>query len=139
MDFIIQKGLAQLRGIPNTQNPTWPWHYLPNGIFTTEKFERANRKNLEDHGLFNDFTELYKHRGKELYTIAMNLDCAQQAVFGHDEINTVPISKAMEASFAIPFFYKPVNIDGVDYAWHFVVSKKSRFQERHYSGGTQRI
>jgi len=102
-------------GDPNAQHPTWPWHYLPNGIFTTEKFERANRKNLEDHGFINDFTELYKRRGKELYTIAMNLDCAQQAVFGHDEINTVPISKAMEASFAVPFFYKPVNIDGVDY------------------------
>jgi len=29
MDFIIQKGLPQLRGIPNAQNPTWPWHYLP--------------------------------------------------------------------------------------------------------------
>ncbi|MCP4576611.1 MAG: hypothetical protein GY846_10045 [Deltaproteobacteria bacterium] len=102
-------------GNPDAQNPNWPWHYLPNGIFTTHHFERAIRKNLESHGLDNDFTTLYKKRGKALYTVSMNLDCAKQTVFGHDEINTVPISKAMEASIAIPFFYKPVNIDGVDY------------------------
>ena len=102
-------------GNPDAHNPNWPWHYLPNGIFTTRQFERASRKNLESHGLCNDFTTLYKKRGKELYTVAMNLDCAQRTVFGHDETNTVTISKAMEASIAIPFFYKPVNIDGVDY------------------------
>lgn len=102
-------------GNPNAHHPNWPWHYLPNGIFTTTKFEKAIRKNLEDHGLYNDFTTLLKKRGKELYTVSMNLDCATRAVFGHDEINTVSISKAMEASMAIPFFYKPVNIDGVDY------------------------
>ena len=102
-------------GNPDAQHPTWPWHYLPNGIFTTRHFERAIRKNLEGHGLHNDFTRLYKDRGKELYTVSMNLDCAQRAIFGHDENNTVSISKAMEASMAIPFFYKPVNIDGVDY------------------------
>ncbi len=102
-------------GDPDAYHSSWPWHYLPNGIFTTRHFERAIRKNLEGHGLYNDFTALYKKRGKELYTISMNLDCAQRAVFGHDEINTVSISKAMEASIAIPFFYKPVNIDGVDY------------------------
>lgn len=102
-------------GDPDAYHSSWPWHYLPNGIFTTHHFERAIRKNLESHGLYNDFTTLYKKRGKELYTISMKLDCAQRAVFGHDEINTVPISKAMEASIAIPFFYKPVNIDGIDY------------------------
>ena len=102
-------------GNPEAYHSSWPWHYLPNGIFTTRHFERAIRKNLESHGLNNDFTDLYKKRGKALYTVSMNLDCAQRAVFGHDEINTAPISKAMEASMAIPFFYKPVNIDGVDY------------------------
>jgi NTE family protein len=102
-------------GNPDATHSSWPWHYLPNGIFTTRHFERAIRKNLESHGLHNDFTTLYKKRRKELYTVSMNLDCAQRAVFGHDEINTVPISRAMEASIAIPFFYKPVNIDGIDY------------------------
>ncbi len=102
-------------GNPDAYHSSWPWHYLPNGIFTTHHFERAVRKNLESHGLHNDFTTLYKKRGKALYTISMNLDCAQRAVFGHDEINTVTISKAMEASIAIPFFYRPVNIDGIDY------------------------
>ncbi|EFK05864.1 phospholipase, patatin family [delta proteobacterium NaphS2] len=102
-------------GNPDAYRSSWPWHYLPNGIFTTHHFERAIRKNLESHGLSNDFKDLYKKRGKALYTVSMNLDCARRAVFGHDEINTVPISRAMEASMAIPFFYRPVNIDGVDY------------------------
>ena len=70
-------------GNPDAQHPNWPWHYLPNGIFTTHHFERAIRKNLESHGLYNDFTTLYKKRGKALYTVSMNLDCAQRTVFGH--------------------------------------------------------
>ncbi len=96
-------------------HPSGLWHYLPSGLFTTDHFEAANRRNLEDHDLCNDFIELYETRGKKLYIAAMNLDCAQRTVFGYDEMRHVPISKAMQASVAIPFFYKPVNIDGVDY------------------------
>ena len=36
-------------------------------------------------------------------------------VFGADETNDVTISEAVQASTALPIFYRPARIDGVDY------------------------
>jgi len=91
------------------------WRLLPNGIFSTQKFERSMRKNLEQTGWGNNFKRLYEQTGKELYIVAMNLDCATRAVFGYDQINTAPISQAVQASVAMPLFYAPVTIRGTDY------------------------
>ena len=95
------------------------WRVIPNGIFSTEKFERSMRKNLEQTGWGNNFKRLYEQTGKELYIVAMNLDCATRAIFGHkqgtDQINTIPISQAVQASIAMPLFYAPVTIQGTDY------------------------
>ena len=96
-------------------HPSLPWHYLPNGIFKTDKIERATRKNFEKNKLCNNFNELYRKSGKELYIVAMNLETARRSIFGHDQVNTVPVSKAMQASIAFPLFFKPVTIDGDDY------------------------
>lgn len=102
-----------------------PWHYIPTGIFTTDGFERSMRKNLENNRLSNDFNELRKRTGKELYVIAMHLDTARRAIFGCDHIDTVPISKAIQASIAIPLFYKPVTIDDAEYIDGAVVKTTS--------------
>jgi predicted acylesterase/phospholipase RssA len=96
-------------------HPSLPWHYLPNGLFKTDKIERATRKNFEKNNLYNDFEQLYRETGKELYIVAMKLDAAKRSIFGHDQIDTTPVSKAMQASIAFPLFFKPVNIDGDDY------------------------
>ncbi len=96
-------------------HPSLPWHYLPNGIFKTDRIERSTRKNFKKNNLSNDFRELFRRTGKELYIVAMNLDSAKRSIFGHDQINTIPVSKAMQASIAFPLFFKPVTIDGVDY------------------------
>ena len=45
----------------------------------------------------------------------MNLDTAERVVFGHDEDSSVTISEAVQASTALPGFYKPARIKGVDY------------------------
>ena len=45
----------------------------------------------------------------------MNLDTAERVVFGHDEDASVTISEAVQASTALPGFYKPARIKGVDY------------------------
>jgi len=50
-----------------------------------------------------------------LYIVAMHLDKAQRAIFGHDQDNTTAVTKAMQASIAFPLFFKPVTIDGADY------------------------
>jgi predicted acylesterase/phospholipase RssA len=63
----------------------------------------------------NSFRGLYRERGKELYIVAMNLDTAERVVFGHDEDSALTISEAVQASTALPGFYKPARIKGVDY------------------------
>ena len=45
----------------------------------------------------------------------MNLDTAERVVFGHDEDASVTISEAVQASTALPGFYKPARIHGIDY------------------------
>src|SRR2546430_7648102 len=45
----------------------------------------------------------------------MNLDTAERVVFGHDEDTSLIISEEVQASTALPGFYKPARIKGVDY------------------------
>ena len=113
------------KGRLNIRQPSLPWGFIPNGIFSTESFERAIRRNLEKNDLYNNFKALYKKTGRELYIFAMNLNNAEREVFGHDENNMASISKAMQASIAIPVFYKPVKIDGVDYVDGAVIKTTS--------------
>src|SRR5262245_57176633 len=93
----------------------FPLAYLPSGIFDNSSLERYLRYNIERRGLPNDFRALYRRRGVELYIVAMNLDTAERAVFGHDEDTSLTISEAVQASTALPGFYKPARIKGVDY------------------------
>ncbi len=113
------------RNEPAVRKPSLPWHFIPNGIFRTDRFEKANRKNLETNDLCNEFRTLHQKSGKELYIIATNLDTAERTVFGHDHVSDVPISKAVQASIAIPLFYKPVTIGGSDYVDGAVVKTTS--------------
>jgi len=106
-------------------HPSLPWHYLPNGIFKTDRIERSTRKNLEKNNLCNNFNELFLKTRKELYIVAMNLDTAQRSIFGHDQINTAPVSRAMQASIAFPLFFKPVTIDDIDYVDGAVIKTTS--------------
>jgi predicted acylesterase/phospholipase RssA len=46
---------------------------------------------------------------------ACDLDTAERVIFGSDEKNDVSISRAVQASTALPIFYKPARISGVDY------------------------
>jgi len=93
----------------------FPLAYLPSGLFSNLPLERYLRANIERRGMSNDFRDLYRTRGIELYVVAMNLDTAERVVFGHDEDSTVTISEAVQASTALPGFYKPARIRGVDY------------------------
>ncbi|RMD81082.1 MAG: hypothetical protein D6815_12615 [Candidatus Dadabacteria bacterium] len=92
-----------------------PHHYLPSGIFDNSRIERYLRHNLERNGLPNDFRSLYRHTGKALYITAMNLDTAERVVFGHDEDCSLTVSEAVQASTALPGFYRPARINGIDY------------------------
>jgi NTE family protein len=89
--------------------------YLPSGVFDNATIERYLRVNMARNGIPNDFRALHRRRDNELYIAAMNLDTADRVVFGHDEDASVTISEAVQASTALPGFYKPARIRGRDY------------------------
>jgi predicted acylesterase/phospholipase RssA len=89
--------------------------FLPTGFFDNSSIERYVRKNFERAGLSNDFRLLQRKTKRELYIGAMNLDTAERVVFGYDEDASVAVSEAVQASTALPGFYKPARIKGVDY------------------------
>jgi NTE family protein len=105
----IGEALASRRGFPS------PLDYLPSGFFDNSSIESYLRRNFEASGIPNDFRDLYRETKKELYIGAMNLDSAERVVFGHDEDTSVSVSEAVQASTALPGFYKPARIRGVDY------------------------
>jgi predicted acylesterase/phospholipase RssA len=92
-----------------------PHYYLPSGMFDNVTIERYLRRNLESNGLPNDFRSFQRHTDKDLYITAMNLDTAERVVFGHDEDSSLTVSEAVQASTALPGFYKPARLNGTDY------------------------
>lgn len=84
---------------------------LPVGMFSNEPLERFLRTALSQPGRTNDFRALDRHLG----VVAVHLDTAELVCFGEGEMAHVPISKAVQASTALPGLYCPVEIDGQHY------------------------
>jgi NTE family protein len=84
---------------------------LPSGLFSMKDYIRYLDALLRQMDLSPSFRNLRK----ELYIPAVNLDRAMRTVFGDEGSRDVPISKAIAASSALPFYFEPVSIDGVDY------------------------
>jgi predicted acylesterase/phospholipase RssA len=84
---------------------------LPAGVFNNEKLEHFLKTILTEHGHTNDFRQLKK----ELYIVACELNSGKIAGFGNHDNNQVPISKAVQASSALPGLYSPVKINGKFY------------------------
>lgn len=88
---------------------------LPSGVFDNSPIESYLRGNIKKNHLTNSFQVARKLTGKSLYISAMAVDGAKRVIFGHDENNEATISEAVQASTAMPGFYKPARINGVDY------------------------
>jgi NTE family protein len=101
--------------ILGTREFPFPLDYVPSGIFDNATLEQYLRENIERNQLSNDFKVLYRARRRELFIVAMNLDTAERVVFGHNENASATISQSVQASTALPGFYKPARINGVDY------------------------
>ncbi len=84
---------------------------LPTGLFDNEAIERFLREAFTTHGRSNDFREL----SRKLYIVAVELDSGQAVRFGAPGHDDVPISRAIEASAALPGLYPPVGINGKYY------------------------
>lgn len=88
---------------------------LPSGLFENGSLEHWLRRNLDGLGLPNDFGAFARQRGSSLYLSACELDTAERVIFGADESSEVTISQAVQASTALPLFYKPARLNGIDY------------------------
>ena len=80
---------------------------LPTGIFSNDEIDVRLTKLFAKPGRTNDFREL---RSK-LTLVATNLDSGEAAPFGQPGWDHVPISKAVQASSALPGLFPPVEID----------------------------
>lgn len=84
--------------------------FIPPGIFSLNNLDKFVASVLYPEGKTNDFRNLTK----ELYIPATNLDTGERLIFGDDDV-TIPISKAVAASAAIPLFFRPFRINGSDF------------------------
>jgi predicted acylesterase/phospholipase RssA len=101
--------VSPTREIPALSN------HIPSGLFDNSAIERWLARNLERMGIPNDFRAFQRRRKRELYITACDLDTAERVLFGPDESCELTISQAVQASTALPLFYKPPRINGVDY------------------------
>jgi hypothetical protein len=80
--------------------------FLPAGFFSNANLERYVARILSEEGKTNEFEKL----GGKLFILATEIDTGERWVFGAGEASGVPISKAIQASSAIPVFFEPVRI-----------------------------
>ncbi len=80
---------------------------LPTGLFDNEQIEAFLRGVFTRNGRSNDFRAL----ARKLYVIAVELDSGKAVRFGAPGFDDVPISRAIQASSALPGLYPPVRIN----------------------------
>ena len=84
---------------------------VPVGFFDNAPLEQYLAYGFSAEGRSNDFRKL----DPTLRVVAVNVDTAEVVTFGDTETAHVPISKAVQASTALPGLYVPVKIDGAYY------------------------
>lgn len=81
---------------------------LPVGIFDNEPIRRYLKTIFSIKGRTDDFRQL----ARQLVVVATDLESGAAVRFGEPGHDTVPISRAVQASTAFPGLYPPVTIDG---------------------------
>jgi len=84
---------------------------MPPGIYSLNKYQAYLRKLLTRPGCVNTFEDLKK----ELYIPAIHLDRGERVLFGTPGWRDVAISDAIAASSALPLYFQPVTIKGLDF------------------------
>jgi NTE family protein len=86
-------------------------HAVPTGMFDNRSVGVFLGQLFAAPGRTNDFRKLRR----KLFLVATNLDTGQSVTFGAPGHDHVPISKAIEASSALPGMFPPVQIGGAHY------------------------
>ena len=124
----VREYLGRLASVPGTateiitqylRDPGKSWaealdplgRLLPTGLFDNRPFERFLAELFSGHGRSNDFREL-RHK---LFIVATELNGGYSVRFGGPGQDAVPISRAIQASTALPGLYPPVQIGGHTY------------------------
>lgn len=81
---------------------------IPPGALDNEFIHEFLRSLYTSRGRTNDFRKLKRR----LFVIATNLDTGEAVKFGSPGNDHIPISKAVQASTALPGVYPPVEIEG---------------------------
>lgn len=90
---------------------------VPAGLFDNAEVERFLRDVFSRRGRSNDFRKL----DRALYVIGVDLDSGEAVRFGDAGWDDVPISRAVQASAALPGLYPPVEMaDRAGRTRHFV-------------------
>jgi NTE family protein len=84
---------------------------VPTGLFDQRAIDAFLTRLLRAPGRTNDFRKL----SRKLFLVATNLDTGASVTFGTPGRDHVPITKAIEASAALPGLFPPVAIDGEHY------------------------
>lgn len=84
---------------------------LPVGAFESEPIHTYLEELFEERDVPNDFRALQRH----LVVVAADLDSGRAVRFGEPGWDHVPISRAVQASSALPGLYTPVEIEGRSY------------------------
>lgn len=97
--------------LPGASRATLFGGVVPTGVFDNRGIERFLREVFSRCGRSNNFRAL----DAALHVVAVDLDSGEAALFGNGELADVPISRAVQASAALPGLYPPVRIDGRHY------------------------
>lgn len=81
---------------------------MPTGLLSGDQIDEFLRDVFEQPGRSNDFRQL-RHK---LFIVATDLDTGEAVPFGAKGVDDVPISRAVQASAALPGLFPPVNING---------------------------
>jgi NTE family protein len=81
---------------------------IPTGVFSGEEVDRYFGGIFSQPDRSNDFRTL----AHKLYLVATDLDTGESVIFGSPGFDHVPISRAVQASAALPGLFPPVEIDG---------------------------
>jgi predicted acylesterase/phospholipase RssA len=84
---------------------------IPTGLFDGDEVDRYLARIFSQPGRTNDFRKL-RHK---LFLVATDLDTGEAVAFGAKGYEHVPISRAVQASAALPGVFPPVRIDGRDF------------------------
>ena len=84
---------------------------VPAGLFDNAEVERFLREIFNRRGRTNDFRQLER----DLFVVAVDLDSGEAVRFGDEDWRDITISKAVQASAALPGLYPPVEVRGRHY------------------------